>query len=274
MVMHYNQTGRRLHNQSQTTINAMAQLVFRAECEAHQCLQNAVQSAPGFSDMGSATTEPVGRQEIIMTPEGRPMAMANLRGRLLHRADSGGANDWEIIQVPGGRSFIRSPTTGQQDWLDIVVNSHDNVAWPLPSPEGPEQKRARLSMDTGAATASPQAHIDKATADEMPKSSAEALVSTVNEDMQVRFEKMEKELAIMQEASRVMKEAEAIRAREEKQKAWDEKMKRALQDEAAHKANHPMALEAAEAQETIERQRFIDFSAAKAHEAKLQPLPG
>ena len=38
----------------------------------------------------------------MVTPGGQPMAMANSNCRLLHHAESGGANDWKIVHVPGG----------------------------------------------------------------------------------------------------------------------------------------------------------------------------
>jgi len=74
------------------------------------------------------------------------MAVANSQGQLLHRADSGGANGWEVVNVLGGRVIVRSPSKGNQGWLDAVING-DAEAWRSPPPEDHEHKKRRLAME-------------------------------------------------------------------------------------------------------------------------------
>jgi hypothetical protein len=150
MVMHYVGSGRRLHDKTQQDINAMAQKAWLEQSGAHGAVEG--HGHPGFqpaNNMPTVITEGIERQEIIQTPEGRPMAIAKSMSRILHRAESGGANDWEMVTVPGGRSFIRSPTKGHQEWLDIVV-SGEQEAWPSPPPESKEHEATRLAMEEEA----------------------------------------------------------------------------------------------------------------------------
>lgn len=172
MVMHYHQTGRRLHSQTQTDINAMAQKAWLEMsgqwAGADGSSGGNGQGQSGFAEditaMGPSTTEAVGKQEIIQTPDGRPMAVANSRGRVLHRAESGGANDWEMVHVPGGRVLLRSPSKGHQEWLDMVVNGEVD-AWPSPAPEGVEHKRRRQAMEEGARVMADEAALTAKAAD-------------------------------------------------------------------------------------------------------------
>jgi len=57
-----------------------------------------------------------------------------------------GANDWEVVNVPGGRVSIRSLSKGHQGWLDAVING-DAAAWRSPPPEDHEHKKRRLAME-------------------------------------------------------------------------------------------------------------------------------
>ena len=137
MVIHYNSTGRRLHGKSQLDINAMAEAAY-AQLSSQWAAHDGHQAQPGFqvaighdghqaqpgvqvaighdaTSHGHGASDPVARAAVSMTPEGRPMAMSRSRGRLLHRAESGGANDWELVQLPDGREFIRSPSQGQSE---------------------------------------------------------------------------------------------------------------------------------------------------------------
>ena len=158
IVIHYNSTGRRLHGKSQLDINTMAEAAY-AQLSSQWAAHDGHQAQPGFqvaighdaTSHGHGASDPVARAAIIMTPEGRPMAMSKSQGRLLHRAESGGANDWELVQLPDGREFIRSPSQGQSEWLDMVVTGQTD-AWPSPPPaDTPEQVMARLAQEEMAA---------------------------------------------------------------------------------------------------------------------------
>ena len=158
MVMQYAALGRRLHNKTQEDINAMAQKAWLELSGAPGPAEG--QGHPGFQpagDMAIVNTADIQRQEIIQTPDGRPMAIANSMSRILHRAESGGANDWEVVTVPGGRSFLRSPGKGHQEWLDNVVTG-EHTAWPSPPPESKEHEAARLAEENAKA----QMEADKA----------------------------------------------------------------------------------------------------------------
>ena len=153
MVMHYHQTGRRLHGETQSNVNAMAQVACQqvsGQWAAHEEQQQG-QVQPGddvrigINAVSPGAQGPMVRPEILMTPQGRPMAMSSSRGRLLHRAESGRPMDGELVHVLDGRHFIRSPIKGQSEWLDMLVNGQVD-AWPSPPPESPVQEMARQAM--------------------------------------------------------------------------------------------------------------------------------
>ena len=152
MVMHYHSKGRPLHNQNQLDINANA-LTLWHEMNGPRAAVDGFQGAPAHGQHGLVNAVALAQDEkppgIIHTPDGRPMAVSKSQGRLLHRAESGGANDWEMVTVPGGRVIIRSPSKGHQAWLDSVVNG-DTEAWPSPPPEDPEHKRRRMDAESTA----------------------------------------------------------------------------------------------------------------------------
>jgi len=299
MAMHYVATGRRLHNKTQQEINAMAHEAWLEVSGAHgPAVGHGHTGFQPAGDMPSVSTEDNTRQEIIQTPDGRPMVIANSMSRILHRAESGGANDWEMVTVPGGRPFIRSPTKGHQEWLDIVVSGEPG-AWPSPPPESWEHAAARLAMEDLAAkahmeankaamvlaegsavAAAAEATKAKALADEAQELSVQAMRAR-NQEMEVELAQFraqaqwaiamkaqakDKEMKLAMAANEALDE-QAINEQMEaqaKNKAWDDKMKLALAKEAADNAKE--ALDKQAIKERMEAQA-MEEQAAKEQEA-------
>jgi len=261
MAMHYVATGRRLHNKTQEEINALAHKAWLEMSGAHGAATG--HGHPGFQpagDMPSVSTEAVTRQEIIETPDGRPMVIANSKSRILHRAESGGANDWEMVTVPGGRPFIRSPTEGHQEWLDIVVSGEPG-AWPSPPPESWEHAAARLAKEELAAEASAMAAAAEATkakalADEAQELSVQA--------MNARYQQMEVELAQFRaqaQAADQMKRAIAKKAADYAKEALE---KQAIKDNMKAQAKDDEMKLAMAANEALDEQAIKEQMEAQA----------
>ena len=271
MVMHCNRTGRRLHNQTQSVINAMAQSAIGG------IATTGWQEAVGGEEasMSLAIQGAMGQWDISRTPDGRPLANATCD--FLHSAELDRANACKPVQLPDRHLFLRSPHRGHQDWLGNVGTGNAE-GWHM------DQPCVTVAIGMGVT----QANIEKAMLDDHTAFShmqadmqarekavtiREKQAVLMNQHMQIRYQQLEKDLAAAHKAhGQLPLEKQTPKAQEEATLThatdlpWNDKMNRAQQNKAAHQA-HQMQL--ATAQNRTKDDKAKEFKKAESKEKQI-----
>ena len=267
MVMHYNHTGRRLHNQT-PAINAMAQSAIGGNA------MTGWQEAVGGEEasMSLAIQGAMGQWDISRTPAGRPLA--NAICDFLHIAEFERANACKPVQLPDRHLFLRR---GHQDWLGNV-GSGNAEGWHL------DQPCVTVAIGMGVT----QANIEKAMLDDHTAFShmqadmqarekavtiREKQAVLMNLNMQIRYQQLEKDLAAAHKAhmqlpleERTSKAQEEATLQHTTDLPWNDQLSRVQQDKAAHQA-HQMQL--ATAQNRTKDAKAKEFKKAESKEKQI-----